>query len=47
MTDGTAYNHYSLLRSMEAAFGVPCLGLVQGMRAIAALAAGDRDGLSR
>jgi phospholipase C len=23
--DGTAYNHYSLLRSMEAAFGVPCL----------------------
>jgi hypothetical protein len=23
--DGTAYNHYSLLRSLEAAFGVPCL----------------------
>jgi hypothetical protein len=23
--DGTAYNHYSLLRTMEAAFGLPCL----------------------
>jgi hypothetical protein len=22
ITDGTAYNHYSLLRSMEAAFGL-------------------------
>jgi phosphatidylinositol-3-phosphatase len=25
ITDGTAYNHYSLLRSMEDAFGLPCL----------------------
>jgi phospholipase C len=25
ITDGTAYNHYSLLLSMEAAFGLPCL----------------------
>jgi hypothetical protein len=25
VTDGTAYNHYSLLRSMEDAFGLPCL----------------------
>ena len=25
ITDGTAYNHYSLLRSYEAAFGLPCL----------------------
>jgi phosphatidylinositol-3-phosphatase len=25
ITDGTAYNHYSLLRSMEAAFGLPPL----------------------
>jgi hypothetical protein len=23
--DGTPYNHYSLLRSMEDAFGLPCL----------------------
>ncbi len=23
--DNTAYNHYSLLRTMEAAFGLPCL----------------------
>ncbi|HEY2073863.1 MAG TPA: alkaline phosphatase family protein [Gaiellaceae bacterium] len=25
VVDGTAYNHYSLLRSMEDAFGLPCL----------------------
>jgi hypothetical protein len=25
VTDTTAYNHYSLLRTLEAAFGVPCL----------------------
>jgi hypothetical protein len=25
VADGTAYNHYSLLLSMEAAFGLPCL----------------------
>jgi hypothetical protein len=25
IVDGTAYNHYSLLRSMEDAFGLPCL----------------------
>jgi hypothetical protein len=25
ITDGTAYNHYSLLRTMESAFGLPCL----------------------
>jgi hypothetical protein len=25
ITDNTAYNHYSLLRTMEAAFGLPCL----------------------
>ncbi|HEX9053603.1 MAG TPA: alkaline phosphatase family protein [Gemmatimonadales bacterium] len=25
VTDSTAYNHYSLLRTMEAAFGLPCL----------------------
>ena len=25
VTDGTPYNHYSLLRSMEDAFGLPCL----------------------
>jgi hypothetical protein len=25
ITDNTAYNHYSLLRSYEAAFGLPCL----------------------
>jgi hypothetical protein len=25
VTDNTAYDHYSLLRSMEAAFGLPCL----------------------
>ena len=25
VTDATAYNHYSLLRSMESAFGLPCL----------------------
>jgi hypothetical protein len=25
LQDGTAYNHYSLLRSYEAAFGLPCL----------------------
>ena len=25
VTDNTAYNHYSLLRTMEAAFGLPCL----------------------
>lgn len=25
ITDGTAFNHYSLLRTMEAAFGLPCL----------------------
>jgi hypothetical protein len=25
ITDGTAYNHYSLLRSYEAAFGLPTL----------------------
>jgi phosphatidylinositol-3-phosphatase len=25
VTDNTAYNHYSLLRSIEGAFGLPCL----------------------
>ncbi|MEO8966047.1 MAG: hypothetical protein ABI355_00545 [Solirubrobacteraceae bacterium] len=25
ITDDTAYNHYSLLRTFEAAFGLPCL----------------------
>ena len=25
LTDNTAYNHYSLLRTIEAAFGLPCL----------------------
>ena len=25
VTDSTAYNHYSLLRTFEAAFGLPCL----------------------
>ena len=25
VTDNTAYNHYSLLRTFEAAFGLPCL----------------------
>jgi hypothetical protein len=25
LADGTAYNHYSLLRTFEAAFGLPCL----------------------
>jgi hypothetical protein len=25
VSDGTAYNHYSLLRSYEDAFGLPCL----------------------
>ena len=25
ITDNTAYNHYSLLRSYEDAFGLPCL----------------------
>jgi hypothetical protein len=25
LTDNTAYNHYALLRTMEAAFGLPCL----------------------
>jgi len=25
ITDATPYNHYSLLRTMEEAFGLPCL----------------------
>jgi hypothetical protein len=25
ITDNTPYNHYSLLRTLEAAFGLPCL----------------------
>jgi len=25
VTDNTPYNHYSLLRSLEDAFGLPCL----------------------
>jgi hypothetical protein len=25
VTDNTAYNHYALLRTFEAAFGLPCL----------------------
>jgi len=25
LVDGTFYNHYSLLRTMEAAFRLPCL----------------------
>jgi hypothetical protein len=25
VSDGTAYNHYSLLRSYEDAFGLPCI----------------------
>jgi phospholipase C len=44
LTDNTPYNHYSLLRSYEAAFGLPCLlnacDTKQGVKVMTPLFAG-------
>jgi hypothetical protein len=41
IVDNTPYNHYSLLRSLEAAFGLPCLqnacDAADGVKPMAAL----------